>query len=64
MGIKLKSAGAHPGQNWVVVERVFPEGNIAKDGRLRPGDRIFKVGKRVEEMEGNKEQLGLQETRL
>lgn len=46
LGIKLKSHGTNLGQNWVVIERVFPEGNIAKDGRLRPGDRILKVGRR------------------
>ena len=46
LGIKLRSHGTDLGQNWVVIERVFPEGNIAKDGRLRPGDRILKVGRR------------------
>ena len=46
LGIKLRSHGTELGQSWVVIERVFPEGNIAKDGRLRPGDRILKVGRR------------------
>ena len=44
LGIKLKSHDMDLSQNGVVIESVFPDGNIAKDGRLRPGDRILKVG--------------------
>ena len=30
-------------QRCVVVQEVFPEGLIAQDGRLRPGDQIIEI---------------------
>ena len=32
-----------PSQRCVVVQEVFPDGLIAQDGRLRPGDQIIEI---------------------